>query len=171
MNSYLACWSVQAMAGKTPDMWTHLYCCEHTTQEVKAVALQECPKLVINCRAVSASPVPSPLSSAGSGPSPLSSALNEHIPVPMQQKQELALLACIAANWPFESFEDPQVQEFLHALDPNFIIPAQQMLSGELLNHEYTQTHMTIATHQHGQYVMAQSDGWKDISKNHLIGF
>ena len=87
---------------------------------------------------MSASPVPSPLSSAGSGPSPLSSASNEHIPVPMQWKQELALLACVATNWPFESFEDPQVQEFLHALDPNFIIPAWQMLSGELLNHEYT---------------------------------
>jgi len=89
----------------------------------------------------------------------------------MQWKQELALLACVATNWPFESFEDPQVQEFLHALDPNFIIPAWQMLSDELLNHEYTRTHTTIVTHQHGQYVTAQSDGWKDISKNHLIRF
>ncbi|KAF9507556.1 hypothetical protein BS47DRAFT_1260095, partial [Hydnum rufescens UP504] len=44
-------------------------------------------------------------------------------------------------------------------------------LSGPLLNEEHETTQQSLYKFQKGHFATGQCDGWKDISKNHLIAF
>ena len=83
----------------------------------------------------------------------------------------LALQVAIVGNWPYHCFDNPTVQEFFHGLNPDWVIPTHQKISRKLLDLEYAQTQGGITNIQQGCYGTAQSDGWKDVSKTHVIGF
>ncbi|KAF9520118.1 hypothetical protein BS47DRAFT_1287440, partial [Hydnum rufescens UP504] len=44
-------------------------------------------------------------------------------------------------------------------------------LSGPLLDEEHETTQQSLYEFQKGHFATGQCDGWKDISKNHLIAF
>ncbi|KAF8338570.1 hypothetical protein F5887DRAFT_1077664 [Amanita rubescens] len=81
------------------------------------------------------------------------------------------LRACISAGWSFNSIMDPEVRKLFAMIAPGAIIPDCNKLSGMILHREVTKIEGGLREQVKKEYATLQCDGWKDISKNHLIAF
>jgi hypothetical protein len=81
------------------------------------------------------------------------------------------LRAFVSAGWAFNSITDPEVQKLFHDFFPGAILPTRQKLSEQVLNREVVRMQGTLKQDVKGAYATIQCDGWKDISKKHLVAF
>jgi len=77
----------------------------------------------------------------------------------------------VSAGWAFTSITDPEVQKLFHDYIPGARLPTHQQLSNQILNHEIVRIQGGLKESSKGQYATVQCDGWKDISKKHLVAF
>ncbi|KAF8530053.1 hypothetical protein BU17DRAFT_36152, partial [Hysterangium stoloniferum] len=73
--------------------------------------------------------------------------------------------ACISAGWSFNSIMDPEVSK----LFATFIPGDRKKLSTTILKHEIVWVEGSIQEALKGHYATLQADGWKDISRKHLV--
>jgi hypothetical protein len=66
---------------------------------------------------------------------------------------------------------DPEVQKLFHDFIPRMSVPTRQKLSTMILTHEISKIHAEVKNTSKGAYATIQCDGWKDISKKHLVVF
>jgi len=81
------------------------------------------------------------------------------------------LRACISAGWSFHSIGDPEVFKLFAMIVPGAKVPHRKKLSMTILRHEAIKMEGSIQQSVKGHYVTLQCDGWKDISKKHLLAF
>jgi hypothetical protein len=100
------------------------------------------------------------------------SAQAHSFPPSKQQQFEAQLLrAVISAGWSFNSIADPEVQKLFHDFIPGASVPTRQKLSTTILTREIDKIHANVKNTSKGAYATIQCDGWKDISKKHLVAF
>jgi hypothetical protein len=81
------------------------------------------------------------------------------------------LRASISAGWSFNSLNDPEVRKFFAAFVPGAAIPDRKKLATSILKREVIKVEGSVKEAVKGHYVTLQGDGWKDISKKHLLAF
>ena len=77
----------------------------------------------------------------------------------------------MSAGWSFNSITDPEVQKLFHGFIPGAVIPTRQKLSDQILSRELVKMEGTLKQSVQGAYATLQQDGWKDLSKKHLVAF
>jgi len=85
--------------------------------------------------------------------------------------EDQLLRACILAGWSFNSIMDPEVRKLFAMIAPGAILPDRNKLSGMILQRGVTKIEGSMREGVKNEYTTLQCDGWKDISKNHLIAF
>jgi hypothetical protein len=85
--------------------------------------------------------------------------------------EEQLLHAFISAGWSFNSISDPEVQKLFRDYIPGAVVPTRQKLSNQILAWEITKIQGTQKEVSKGAYATLQCDGWKDISKKHIVAF
>jgi hypothetical protein len=85
--------------------------------------------------------------------------------------EEQLLRAFISAGWSFNSISDPEVQRLFHNYIPGAVVPTRQKLSNQILAREITKIQGTQKEASRSAYATLQCDGWKDISKKHIVAF
>jgi hypothetical protein len=85
--------------------------------------------------------------------------------------EDQLLRACISAGWSFNSIMDPEVRKLFAMIAPGAIIPDRNKLSGMILQRGVAKIEGSMREGVKNEYATLQCDGWKDISKNHLIAF
>ena len=92
---------------------------------------------------------------------------------PTRQKEfeQQLLRAIISAGWSFNSISDPEVQTLFREFIPSASVPTRQKLSNQILTCEIDEIHANVKHGSKGAYATIQCDGWKDISKKHLVAF
>lgn len=81
------------------------------------------------------------------------------------------LRAVISAGWSFNSIEDPEVKKLFRDFVPGARLPTQQRLSGTILDQEVIRIEGSFRVSEPDVYATLQCDGWKDISRQHLVAF
>ena len=100
------------------------------------------------------------------------SAKTHSFPPTRQKEFEQQLLrAIISAGWSFNSISDPEVQKLFREFIPGASVPTRQKLSNQILTREIGEIHANVKHSSKGAYTTIQCDGWKDISKKHLVAF
>jgi hypothetical protein len=92
-------------------------------------------------------------------------------PTKQVEFENMLLRAVISAGWSFNSLNDPEVRKFFAAFIPGAVIPDRRKLSTSILKREVIKVEGSVKEAVKGQYVTLQADGWKDISKKHLLAF
>ena len=87
------------------------------------------------------------------------------------QFENQMLRAFVSAGWAFNSITDPEVQKLFHDFFPGAILPTRQKLSEQILNWEVVRMQGSLKQDIKGAYATIQCNGWKDISKKHLVAF
>jgi hypothetical protein len=64
----------------------------------------------------------------------------------------------------------PEVQKLFHDFIPGTSVPTHQKLSGQILTRKVGKMEGSVKEATKGAFATIQSDGWKDISKKHLVG-
>jgi hypothetical protein len=92
---------------------------------------------------------------------------------PMKQVawENQLLRAFISAGWSFNSITDPEVQKLFHDFIPGASVPTHQKLSNQILVREMTRMESSLKVSVQGAYATIQQDGWKPLSKKHLVAF
>lgn len=85
--------------------------------------------------------------------------------------EEQLLRAFVSAGWSFNSITDPEVQKLFHGFIPGAVIPTRQKLSDQILSRELVKMEGSLKQSVQGAYATLQQDGWKDLSKKHLVAF
>jgi len=96
--------------------------------------------------------------------------------VPFNTEQQLIfedqlLQAFVSAGWPFTSIADPKVRKLLSDFIPGAKLPSRQRLSSQVLTREVVRIQGELRAKAQGAFATMQCDGYKDISKAHLIAF
>jgi hypothetical protein len=100
------------------------------------------------------------------------SAKTHSFPPTRQKEFEQQLLrTIISAGWSFNSISDPEVQKLFRDFIPGASVPTRQKLSNQILTREIGEIHANMKHSSKGAYATIQCDGWKDISKKHLVAF
>ena len=81
------------------------------------------------------------------------------------------LRACISAGWSFHSIHDPEVCKLFKLIAPGAVVPDRKKLSNSILNREVVKIEGSLKAAVKGHYATLQADGWKDISRKHLVAF
>jgi len=71
----------------------------------------------------------------------------------------------------FHSIHDPEVHKLFKLIAPSAVIPDYKKLSNSILNCEVVKIKGSLKAAVKGHYATLQADGWKDISKTHLVAF
>ena len=92
---------------------------------------------------------------------------------PMKQVvfEDQLLRACISAGWSFNSVMDTEVRKLFTMFIPGATLPDRKKLAGSILSREVVRVEGCVQEASKGHYATLQADGWKDISKKHLIAF
>ncbi len=95
---------------------------------------------------------------------------------PLSKQEQVAievqyLRALISAGWSFLSVDDPEVVKLVSLLNPSFKLPNRNKLSGPILDAEFNCHQNELMKMMKGSYATGQCDGWRDISRNHLVAF
>ena len=77
----------------------------------------------------------------------------------------------ISNGWAFLGADNPEFRKFMDGFQSGFRYPNRNKLSGPLLTAEFRATQDGLMKLQKGSYATGQCDGWKDISRNHLVAF
>jgi hypothetical protein len=85
--------------------------------------------------------------------------------------EDQLLRAFISAGWSFNSITDPEVQRLFHDWIPGATIPTRHRFSNGILDRQATKIQGEIKVALKGQYATVQCDGWRDVSKKHLVAF
>jgi hypothetical protein len=102
----------------------------------------------------------------------VTSAKAHSFPPTRQKEFEQQLLRTIvSAGWSFNSISDPEVQKLFREFLPGASVPTRQKLSDQILTCEISEIHANVKHSSKGAYATIQCDGWKDISKKHLVAF
>jgi len=89
-----------------------------------------------------------------------------------QEAQERQMLRTFISNgWAFLGANNPEFCKFVDGFQSGFKYPNRNKLSGPLLSAEFKTTQDGLTKLQKGAYATGQCDGWKDITRNHLIAF
>ncbi|THH07907.1 hypothetical protein EW145_g3063 [Phellinidium pouzarii] len=89
-----------------------------------------------------------------------------------QQLFETMLLnAFTSAGWAHHGIEDPDVRAFFHEFIPSAQNPWRKTLGGSILDRMIIKAEGEAKEHVKGKYATMQCDGWKDVSKKHLLAF
>ena len=88
-----------------------------------------------------------------------------------REKLEQLLKEWISAGFSFNSIEDPEVRKLFSDLIPGATIPHRDQLSGTILKRAVAQHEYHLQTEAKGQLATLQCDGWRDVSKKHLVAF
>jgi hypothetical protein len=100
------------------------------------------------------------------------SAKAHSFPLTKQLAWEKQLLcAFTSAGWPFNSITDPEVQKLFHDFIPGALVPTCQKLSDKVLTGELITMESSLKESVQGAYATIQQDGWKSLSKKHLVAF
>jgi hypothetical protein len=100
------------------------------------------------------------------------SAKAHTFPPSTQVEWENQLLhAFIFAGWAFNSISDLQVQKLFHDFIPGAMVPTHQKLCNQTLTQELGKMEGSVREVSKGALATIQCDGWKDISKKHLVAF
>lgn len=75
------------------------------------------------------------------------------------------------ANFPLSSIEDPEVRKFLLKWIPGAKIPWAKSFGGPILSSEVSRLENEIKARAKGKLATVQCDGWKDVSRKHLVAF
>ena len=93
-------------------------------------------------------------------------------PKTRQEAQEKQMLRTFISNgWAFLGADNPEFRKFMDGFQSGFRYPNRNKLSGPLLTAEFRATQDGLMKLQKGSYATGQCDGWKDISRNHLVAF
>jgi len=85
--------------------------------------------------------------------------------------EDQILNAWISAGFSFNSIEDPEVRKLFSDFLPGTTIPHRDQLSGTILKRAVAQKEHDLQARAKGQFATLQCDGWKDVSRKHLIAF
>jgi hypothetical protein len=85
--------------------------------------------------------------------------------------EDQLIRAFVSAGWSFNSLTDPEVNKLFLDWIPGAKIPTRQRFSGHILNRQVQKIQSSIKLSVSGEYATVQCDGWKDISKRHLVAF
>ena len=92
-------------------------------------------------------------------------------PTKQVEFENMLLRASISAGWSFNSLNDPEVRKLFAAFIPGAVIPDRRKLSTSILKREVIKVEGSVKEAVKGHYATLQADGWKDISKKHLLAF
>ncbi|KAG5639132.1 hypothetical protein H0H81_006721 [Sphagnurus paluster] len=81
------------------------------------------------------------------------------------------LRAFVSAGWSFNTIEDVEVMKLFHDFCPGARLPGRDKLSGKILGNAVTKFTNEMVNSVKGGLATISCDGWKDISKKHLIAF
>ncbi|KAF8985488.1 hypothetical protein BDQ17DRAFT_1260183 [Cyathus striatus] len=79
-------------------------------------------------------------------------------------------LLMVACNIPWQAVENPVWRHFFYKWVPGCIIPGRKLLSSRILDEQAELIVDNIRKGVKGRYGAGQCDGWKNISKDSLIG-
>ncbi|KAK2459569.1 hypothetical protein APHAL10511_008414 [Amanita phalloides] len=85
--------------------------------------------------------------------------------------EDQVLNAWILAGFSFNSIKDPEVQKLFLDFLPGATIPHCDQLSGTILKHAVAQKEHDLQARAKRQFATLQCDGWKDVSRKHLVAF
>lgn len=90
----------------------------------------------------------------------------------MQRSFENQLLkAFVSSGTAFNKIDDPEVQRLFAGFLPSVVVPTRQRLESEVLRHVVVQAEGEIKNSVKGCYATLSCDGWKDVSRRHLVAF
>ena len=92
-------------------------------------------------------------------------------PTKQVEFENMLLPASISVGWSFNSLNDPEVHKLFAAFIPGAVIPDRRKLSTSILKREVIKVEGLVKEAVKGHYATLQADGWKDISKNHILAF
>ena len=101
-----------------------------------------------------------------------SNQLSRTAPWPQWYQREFAADLCklfIVANIAWYALEIPFVRHFFTKYAAQANLPGRKELSGRVLDEEADRVTKRMQSEVKGRYVTGQCDGWKNISKDHII--
>lgn len=75
------------------------------------------------------------------------------------------------ANFPLSAIEESEVRKFLSRWIPGAKVPWAKTFSGSILLEEVSRLEHQIKSRAKGKLATVQCDGWKDVSRKHLVAF
>ena len=174
---------IKYITGKTSTLWNHLKndcasCPEHVRQLARVArgeAVSNKLKLDDN------GPGPSTIQQPGNiaKKAKLTQASFQVLKAPAipftkerQRQFELDLIRVFAAaNFPLSAVEEPEFRHFFKTYLPEATLPWAKRFGGAVLSEEVAQLENELRSTAAGKLATVQCDGWKDISKKHLIAF
>lgn len=92
--------------------------------------------------------------------------------VKMQEAFEDQLLkSFVSSGTAFNKLDDPEVQRLYAKFMPSVVLPTRQRLEKEVLQRVIAQMEGEVQTAVKGGFATLSCDGWKDISRRHLVAF
>ena len=90
----------------------------------------------------------------------------------MQEKFENQLLrAYVSSGTAFNKINDPEVQKLFSTFMPSATLPTHQRLEGQILHRVVVQMEGAMKTSAKTSLATISCDGWKDVSRRHLVAF
>ncbi|KAF8656505.1 hypothetical protein AX14_008056 [Amanita brunnescens Koide BX004] len=85
--------------------------------------------------------------------------------------EDQLLSAWLSAGLAFNAIEDPEVRKLFNDFIPGATVPHRDQLSGTILKHAVSDLEHTLSSEAKGQLATLQCDGWRDVSRKHLVAF
>lgn len=90
----------------------------------------------------------------------------------MQKEFEDQLLrAFVSSGMAFNKIEDPEFQQLFTKFIPGALVPSRQRLESKILQCAVVQLEGEVKVTVKGSYATLSCDGWKDVSRKHLVAF
>ena len=85
--------------------------------------------------------------------------------------EDQLLSAWLSAGLAFNAIEDPEVRKLFNDFIPGATVPHRDQLSGTILKRAVSDLEHTLSSEAKGQLATLQCDGWRDVSRKHLVAF
>ncbi|KAG6811129.1 hypothetical protein H0H92_008862 [Tricholoma furcatifolium] len=85
--------------------------------------------------------------------------------------EDQLLRAFVSAGWAYNSITDPEVMKLFRDYVPSARLPDRNKFSGPILKRTVVKIEGELKEIARDEFSTMVNDGWKDISRKHLIGF
>lgn len=87
------------------------------------------------------------------------------------QFEDQVLKAFVSSGTAFNKIDDPEVQRLFAKFVPSAVLPTRQRLEKQILNRVVVEMEGEMKNSVKGCFATLSCDGWKDISRRHLVAF